>query len=1097
MQIWPRPAWATGMAAVGVLIALVVVTRAVCAVNAVKRVQRVSVGAPASAGGYVPILSLSGDGRYLAFASDAGGLVPGDTGDSQDVFVRDLWMRTTQRISAGDYPAISMDGHSLAFNSASQQLIPGDTNDADDVFVRNLRRQTTERVSVAWNGAEADDFSGRCAISGDGRFVAFESQAANLVPNDTNDNSDVFVRDRVKGTTERISVSSQGAEGDSGSFDPSISADGRFVVFASRANNLVPEANPYYGIFLRDRVAGTTLRIGHSRASGDVPLISANGRYVLFYSDVRNLAPGAMNVGEYVWDRVTGTMEGLGAEGADAISADGRFVAFYSFAALVPGDTSENEDVFIRDRSTGKNELVSVSVDGGSGDSHSRLPVLSADGRFVAFVSSAYNLIPEGSDFGDNIYVRDRQRGSTELASATPDPVEANDESFAVAISADGLHTAFASVATNLVPDDDNDMADVFVRDETTQTTERVSVSSHGVEANERSFGPTVSADGRYVVFSSEADNLVPGDSNKVADVFLRDRATETTERVSVSVRGIQGNGPSQTSTLPAISRDGRYIVFESAANNLVPGDTNGAVDAFVRDRWTGTTERVSLSSDGLQGNDDSDDPMISDDGRFVEFQSSAANLAAGDTNGVIDVFMRDRATGITERLSIAADESQGNDASYSLPMSPDGRFVVFVSSASNLVPGDTNGKDDVFVRDRVAGVTERVSIAATGEQANWHSGYGCPSEDGRRIVFWSYADNLVAGDTNDDADVFVRDRQLGTTERVSVTADGSQGNNDSWDPAISGDGRRVAFQSTAGNLVPNDANFRLDIFVTELSAPETVARARIAVFRPNTGEWFLRGEDGSAVVVPFGAPGDVPLPADYLGTGAAQLAVFRPATHEWFIRTDDGRSSPIQFGGPLDQPVAADYAGVGHAQIAVFRPDTGHWFLRDGNIHRVGKLTFGRPGAIPVPADYLGTGRAQLAVLQPQLNEWWIRGEDNRLVAPIPFGGPGDVPVPADYLGLKHAQIAVFRPATAEWFIRNDGGATLQFQFGAAGDLPVPGDYDGLGRAQIAVYRPRSGEWFLRGWDGTTRRIPWGGPADRPAPASFPPQLNLPPTAR
>jgi Tol biopolymer transport system component len=229
-------------------------------------------------------------------------------------------------------------------------------------------------------------------------------------------------------------------------------------------------------------------------------------------------------------------------------------------------------------------------------------------------------------------------------------------------------------------------------------TTERVSVSTGGVQAYWPSDDPALSADGRFVAFHSDASHLVPGDTNGLGDVFVRDRRTGRTERVSVSTRGVQGDRDGGS---PALSADGRFVAFHSEATNLVPGDTNGKRDVFVRDRQAGTTERVSVSTAGGQANDYSYTPAISPGGRFVAFQSLATNLVPGDTNGWGDVFVRDRQAGTTERVSVSTGGVQGNDSSYFPAISAVGRFVAFTSKATNLVPGDTNGKRDVFVRTR------------------------------------------------------------------------------------------------------------------------------------------------------------------------------------------------------------------------------------------------------------------------------------------------------------------------------------------------------------------------------------------------------------
>jgi Tol biopolymer transport system component len=382
-------------------------------------------------------------------------------------------------------------------------------------------------------------------------------------------------------------------------------------------------------------------------------------------------------------------------------------------------------------------------------------------------------------------------------------------------ISGDGRYVAFSTRASNLVPGDSNGMEDVFVRDRQAGTTERVSVATGGYQGNGESSVRAISADGRYVVFQSDATNLVPGDTNGKTDVFVRDRQTGTTERVSVATGGAQGNSWSYPR---GISADGRYVVFGSSASNLVTGDTNGQGDAFVRDRQTGTTERVSVSTAGAQGNGDSSDCCMSADGRYVAFQSSATNLVSGDTNGKGDMFVHDRQTGATERVSVRSNGTQANDSSYSPSISADGRYVAFSSDASNLVPGDTGYHRDAFVHDRKTGTTFRVSVSSTGVQGNHASGTRSISADGRYVAFVSYATNLVPGDTNGLEDVFVRDLQAGTTQRVNVSSTGSQTNGtELFGASVSADGRYVAFDSDATGLVPGDTNGMSDVFVAEV----------------------------------------------------------------------------------------------------------------------------------------------------------------------------------------------------------------------------------------------------------------------------------------
>ena len=381
-------------------------------------------------------------------------------------------------------------------------------------------------------------------------------------------------------------------------------------------------------------------------------------------------------------------------------------------------------------------------------------------------------------------------------------------------LSADGRYVAFASKARNLVPGDTNLVEDIFVRDRLAGTTRRVSVGQGGAQANGASIIPSMSDDGRYVAFMSDASNLVAGDTNHVADVFVRDLVTGFTRRVSIGQGGAQSNG---ASSFPALSRDGLHVAFQSAASNLVSSDTNGTFDVFVRDLLANTTRRISVGPAGAQGNGASLYPAISGNGRFVAFISDATDLVTGDTNGFRDVFVRDRLTAVTQRASVGPGGVEANNISVNLPsISADGRFVGFDSSASNLVPGDTNGVQDIFVRDLQAAITTRVSRGAGGGQSNGISVSPTLASDGRFVAFQSDATNLVAADTNGLTDVFVRDRIAGTTQRVSVGQGGVQANGPSFGAAVSTDGLHVGFTSSATNLVAGDTNGVMDVFVRD-----------------------------------------------------------------------------------------------------------------------------------------------------------------------------------------------------------------------------------------------------------------------------------------
>lgn len=352
--------------------------------------------------------------------------------------------------------------------------------------------------------------------------------------------------------------------------------------------------------------------------------------------------------------------------------------------------------------------------------------------------------------------------------------IEGNHISFRPALSADGAVSCFESYASNLVAGDNNGFPDVFVRDIAAGVTVCASVDSAGNQATDSSSRPSISADGRWVAFQSAASNLVVGDTNQVIDIFLRDLTSGQTVRASLDSSGIQANS---SSGAPVLSSDGRWVAFHSIASNLAPPDTNGFTDVFARDMLSGLVVRVSVGLGGAQASKISNEPAISGDGHLVAFRSQADNLVVNDTNASQDIFVRDLQSGVTTRVSVSSAGVQANGSSFDAEITPDGRFVVFDSGASNLVPGDTNTRIDVFLRDRSSGTTTLVSLAANGAQGDLESVDPAISADGRLIVFQSYASNLVPGDTNGLPDVFRRDRVLGVTDLLSVGLGGAPAN--------------------------------------------------------------------------------------------------------------------------------------------------------------------------------------------------------------------------------------------------------------------------------------------------------------------------------
>lgn len=438
-------------------------------------------------------------------------------------------------------------------------------------------------VSVGSDGGQGNvDDEGQYAVSADGRYLAFTSLAANLVTNDTNGVTDVFVRDRVTGITTRVSVGAGAVQADFASQSPSISADGRYVAFQSQATNLVAnDTNGARDIFVYDRTNGAVVRASVTSAGGQVGTCSS----------------GCQDSTDPV------------------ISGDGRYVVFTSNAAeLVSGGQTQ---VFRRDLVTNQTVLVSAANGGGEGNGDSSNPSVSTDGRYVAFVSTASTLVADDTNGVTDIFVRDMDTNQTLLVSDAPGATLSNGEARQPGISGNGNRVAFISDANTLVADDTNNAADVFVYDIGTEQLQHISVGEDEVQANGRSYSflgdstsnLTMNADGRYVAFSSEATNLVSGDSNicgglttpgQCPDVFLRDIDNAVTARVSITYKGGQ---LAAESSAPVLTANGDYTVFRSCDPNVVNGDTNDKCDAFIAANATFFLPKPTLltPNDGTQ----------------------------------------------------------------------------------------------------------------------------------------------------------------------------------------------------------------------------------------------------------------------------------------------------------------------------------------------------------------------------------------------------------------------------------------------------------------------------------------------------------------
>jgi Tol biopolymer transport system component len=936
-----------------------------------RRVSVDSSGAQGNNASYSP--ALSADGRYVAFVSDADNLVSGDTNDNADVFLHDTQTGATTRISVDSSGvqgngytytpiSISADGLYVVFSSDADNLVSGDTNGRTDIFLHDMQTGTTKRVSLDSSGTQANNWSGSPSVSADGNYVVFQSYATNLVSGDTNGKYDTFLHDIQTGTTRRVSLDSSGTQGNDHSYSPSISNDGRYVAFYSDASNLVSgDTNGKTDVFLSDTQTGSTARVsldasgGQGNGNSKSPSMSGDGHFVAFESTADNLVsgdtnvaldvfvvpvksfnltvsktgagsgtitsvPGGINCGStcsssYLFNTIV-TLTAAPASGSaftgwsgSGCSGTGTCTVTMSAVQSVTADFRLNAyTLSVSKTGTGSgtvtsspagidcgatcsasfnyNASVTLNVTAASGSTFTGWSGSGCYGTGTCTVTmSAARTMAANFTLGP-VYLLTVSKIGTGSGTITSSPAgmicgpvcayafaadtsiiltakpastlsyftgwsgsgcsgtgtckvtmsaaksvtasfntaitrvsvdssgtQGNGGSLRASISVDGRYVAFSSIASNLISGDTNGVQDIFLRDTQTGTTTRVSVDSSGVQGNGGSASPVISADGRYVAFVSDASNLVSGDTNVNADIFLHDTQTGTTIRVSVDSSGAEGNAWSQ---YPCISADGRYVAFESWADNLVSEESNGSTHIYLHDTQSGTTERVSVNSSGVQGNGMSSSPAISADGRYVAFISDATNLVSGDTNSYYDVFLRDTHTGITTRVSVDSSGAQENAGSgfYSSPaISANGRYVAFSSDSSNLVSGDTNSVNDIFLHDTQTGTTRRISVSSNGAQANAMSYNPSISADGRYVTFDSEASNLVNGDTS-GFDVFLRDTQTGTTRRLSVDASGKQGNGLSLFPSISADGRYAAFESIASNLVSGDTNGESDVFV-------------------------------------------------------------------------------------------------------------------------------------------------------------------------------------------------------------------------------------------------------------------------------------------
>jgi Tol biopolymer transport system component len=750
-------------------------------------------------------------------------------------------------------PSISRDGRYVAFLSTANNLAPGqiDRNanygqSANDVFLYDRVARTTTVVShdAGSSVITGNQESIAPVISADGRWIVYSSGSTNLVDGlpDGFAQFRLFLYDRVSGSTTLVSSSAAleaSGCGGCGALSAAISADGRFIAFTSSAPDLVPgqqDDGQAGNVFLYDRTTGKTVLVSHA-GTPSTPLpgstqsfsMSADGRFIAF-NRLPNNPPGGLGDGDVLlYDRLSAAVTPIAPGGAPTISADGGSVAFLSTGGqVIPGQVDANGsglDVFLYSRATRKISLVShaagrpTTTGNGPSDLPAAFPFLfplvSADGRYVAFFSRATNLVPRQATPGGALFLYDRTSGSVILASRKgSSPTASANGLQSATMSADGRFIAFDTLATDQIPGQiDFDYGpDVFLFDRKAGTAILVSSrvgaprDSLRTTGNGPSYKPAISADGSQIAFLGTASNLVAGvrDLNNGEDLFLYTVAARASAVATLHPPGMASISPDTDSFLRGSSSDGRWTLFEGSAANLVSGqvDGNGQSDVFLYDHTTRKSLLVShaSASPALAGDGASYQGSLSADGRWVAFTSYATNLDPevtdyfdpATTQRRFDVFLFDRITGKTRALSRSARHPglTGNFDSSKPVISADGRWVAFLSSATDLLPASSTG--GVYLYDRVAGVLTRTNASITT------IGNARPlalSADGHYFL------TLVRLQSGKH-DVYLYDRVAGTNTLVSHDHNGAGvGVSQDDTPVLSADGRFAAFCSRRGDL--------------------------------------------------------------------------------------------------------------------------------------------------------------------------------------------------------------------------------------------------------------------------------------------------------
>lgn len=786
---------------------------------------------------------VSPDGRFVLFASTADNLTSNGNASlnpaGMNVYLRDRLNGTTALVSVNlagtggngnSFPtALSTNGQFALFESAASDLVPNDTNNANDVFLRDVVNGVTYLISVATNGACSDGASRGSTLSPDGRFVAFTSAASDLTEDDTNGIPNVFVRDMESGTTTLASVGAVSNGAASSSESPEITPDGRYVAFYSTATNLVPGVTTGSEIYVRDLQAGVTTwastnarTISHIGANGFCcnHAISDNGQYVAFEICTNSSVPTNSVILYYnLSSGVTETVStnAVNPNGANqdkrslSMTPGGQSIAFVA-------NTNGGSCVYLWNAAAGTNFSVSGTPSSGG---NSFWPDVDPTGRYVVFLSTDMGYTANSGGIAA-VVLRDTQAGTITLVNVGTNSLGLPVNPTAVpAMSANGGTVAFESPWANL--DGRNFQSDVFALDVTNHASQLVSVRDPAL-ASLTPNGPSslwpgsLSANGRYMAFSTWANNVSPGDTNDCPNVFVHDLITGANVLVNTVGNGLPGNN---LSTEPSISADGRYVAFTSAATNLISDDNNSCSDIFVRDVQAGTTTLVSVGTNGTVGNGNSYLPQISSDGRYVLFCSAAQNLASGSTASN-NLYLRDLQLGHTYALTRNGFRSDGGSTSYA--MTPDGNYISFFgvpggTGATNLYVWQTSAAAIIYTNFSLS--LTNVSISPDGHWLAYVAGTFLRAQDlaagtncliatgsfgPRAGLKFSADDQFLTYGAN--SNVFLYDFESGSNLLVSTaynSTNAADGIADS--PTISADGSFVAYRSFSTDAVPTGTN--------------------------------------------------------------------------------------------------------------------------------------------------------------------------------------------------------------------------------------------------------------------------------------------------